>query len=76
MVEDVGAVIAQIANGIVAVVRIVERANAQAGEAIQIQHFFEIANFIGSQIEHAKRYEAVEADANGFDVIAGEVNVL
>ena len=76
MVQDVGAVITQITNRIVPVMRIIECANAEAWEAIQVQHLFEIADLVGCEVEHTERYQAIEADADLFDMVASKVNML
>ena len=52
MVQNIGTVVTQIANGIVTIVRIVEGANAQAWKTVQVQHFLEVSDFIGRQVEH------------------------
>jgi len=73
VVQNIGAVVAQVANRIISVVRVVESADAQARQSVQIQHLLEISNFVCSQIYRAQADQAVEANPNLLDVVSSEV---
>lgn len=63
MVKHECLVVAQIADGVVTVVRILKGAYPQVRQAIQIQHLFEVSNSVlyrQVKNETAKRYKCTE----------------
>ena len=51
MIENVGLIVAQITNGILSEVRVVERKNLETRQAIQVQHLLETTNLIACNIQ-------------------------
>jgi hypothetical protein len=74
VIKNIRAVIAQVADWVVAVVGVIKRTNTQARKSIKIQHLFEITNTIGCQVQDAEGDQAIETDANIFDMVAGKVD--
>ena len=59
MIQNIGAIVTQITNRIVAIVRIIKSTDAQAWKPIQIQNLFEITDLISSQIKSAQRNQSI-----------------
>jgi len=76
VVQHVRAVVAQIADGVVTIVRVIKSTHRQAREPVKVEHFLEVAYLVRSQVQGAQADEAVKTNANGLDLIACQVEVL
>ena len=46
MIKYISLVIAQVADRVLAIVRVLESTNPQVWETVEVKNFFEIANFV------------------------------
>ena len=53
--------------------RIVEGADAQAGQSVEVQDLLEVADPVRGEIQLAQGDQAVQSDANLLDVITSDV---
>lgn len=64
-------VVAQMADGVVAVVLIVEVAGLEQRQPVQVKHFLERADFVAREVQVLQILNCVEIDTDGLDVVAG-----
>ena len=73
VIEHVGLVIAQVADGVLTIVWVLEGANAQIWEAVQVEHLLEVAYLIVGDVELFLAHEAIKAHPDALYAVAGEV---
>lgn len=56
MIKNVGLIVAKIADGVLSKMRVIEGEHFQIGKPVEIEHFFEAANFISADIEVIQFY--------------------
>ena len=70
MIEDVGLIIAQVADGILSEVGIIERQNFQVRQAVEVEDLFKAANFVTTDIEVNQADQIIKTGLDGVDLIA------
>ena len=70
MIEDVGLVIAQVADGILSEVGIVEGQHFQIGQTVEVEHLLEAADFVATDVEVNQTDQVIEAGLDGVDLVA------
>jgi len=56
VIEDISLVIAEITDGVLPVVRVLESAHSQVREPVQVEHLFEVADLVVRDVQLFKGY--------------------
>ena len=70
MIEDVGLIIAQVADGILSEVGIIEGQHFQVRQTVEVEDLLEAANFVATDIEVNQADQVIKAGLDGVDLIA------
>ena len=70
MIENVGLVVAQVADGILSEMGIVEGQHFQIRQAVEVEHLLEATNFVATDVEVNQTDQVIEAGLNGIDLVA------
>jgi hypothetical protein len=56
MIQDIGLIVAQIADGVFSEMWVIEGEDLQIGKSVEVEYFFEATNLIAADIEVIKLY--------------------
>lgn len=73
MVQHISRIIAQVADWIVAIVRIIKGDLGQAWKSIEVQNFLKVTDSVGREIQIIKRHQTVKTCADRLDPISTEI---
>ena len=72
MVEHVGLVVGEGADGVLAEVRVVERELFEIGQAVEVEDFFEGADLVAGEVEVGELGQGVEGGFDAFDGVGSD----
>lgn len=76
VVEDVGLVVAEVADGVFSEVGVVEGEDLQVGQPVEVEHFFEAADFVAADVEVVEGDQVVQTGLDGVDLVACDPELL
>lgn len=70
MIQHVCLIVAEIADGILAEMRVVEGQNFEVRQAVKVEHFFEATDFVAADVEVCQGDQIVQTSLDGIYLIA------
>jgi len=73
VVQDVGLVVAQVADRVLAVVQVRERAGGEQRQPIEVEHLLEVSDLVRGDVQFRQVMQAVQTGPDGVNAVLSDV---